>query len=186
LFVADKLKVHTSTITRNAKKLGITPTQGGKLYEKDSLELIVKNSFNIKEVLDKLNKVASQKSYEIIRNYIDEYKIDTSHFDSYKKNKGRINVNTTDINSLLQIGTKIGSSHLKDKLYKAGLKERKCEKCGQGEIWNGAKMSLILDHINGISNDNRIENLRILCPNCAATLPTHCRGHKGLKYAPIV
>ena len=35
-------------------------------------------------------------------------------------------------------------------------------------------MSLILDHVNGVSNDNRIENLRIVCPNCAATLPTHC------------
>ncbi len=35
-------------------------------------------------------------------------------------------------------------------------------------------MSLVLDHINGISNDHRLENLRIVCPNCAATLDTHC------------
>jgi ribosomal protein S27AE len=34
-------------------------------------------------------------------------------------------------------------------------------------------MALILDHINGVSNDNRLENLRIVCPNCAATLDTH-------------
>ena len=38
----------------------------------------------------------------------------------------------------------------------------------------GKKMSLIIDHINGIWNDNRIENLRIVCPNCNATLDTHC------------
>lgn len=37
------------------------------------------------------------------------------------------------------------------------------------------KLSLILDHINGINNDNRLENLRIVCPNCNATLDTHCR-----------
>lgn len=46
--------------------------------------------------------------------------------------------------------------------------------CGQGEEWNGKKMSLILDHINGVHNDNRLENLRIVCPNCNATLDTHC------------
>lgn len=46
--------------------------------------------------------------------------------------------------------------------------------CGQGEIWRGRRMSLILDHVNGHATDNRLENLRIVCPNCAATLETHC------------
>jgi hypothetical protein len=61
---------------------------------------------------------------------------------------------------------------LKDRLYKEGLKKRECELCGQGEEWVGKKMSLILDHINGVNNDNRIENIRIVCPNCNATLDT--------------
>ncbi len=43
--------------------------------------------------------------------------------------------------------------------------------------WRGSKLSLILDHINGISNDNRLENLRFVCPNCNATLKTYCRGN---------
>ena len=70
---------------------------------------------------------------------------------------------------------------LKKRLYKEGIKERVCEKCGQDENWKGEHISLILDHINGVNNDNRIENLRILCPNCNATLETHCKGNKGLK-----
>ena len=83
----------------------------------------------------------------------------------------------------LQNGSHISSSHLKPMLYKEGLKQRECEKCGQGEEWRGEHISLILDHINGVSNDNRLENLRILCPNCNAALPTHCRGHKRIEKA---
>jgi hypothetical protein len=64
--------------------------------------------------------------------------------------------------------------HLKQRLFATGLKDRRCELCGQGEIWRGRTMSLILDHINGVADDYRIENLRIVCPNCAATLDTHC------------
>ena len=48
--------------------------------------------------------------------------------------------------------------------------------CDQDENWKGKIMSLILDHKNGVNNDNRLENLQIVCPNCNATLPTHCRG----------
>lgn len=63
---------------------------------------------------------------------------------------------------------------LKRRLYDEGLKDRRCEQCGQGEVWRGRPMSLILDHINGVADDNRLANLQIVCPDCAATLETHC------------
>lgn len=63
---------------------------------------------------------------------------------------------------------------LKRRLFETDLKARVCELCGQGEIWNGRRIALILDHINGVRDDNRLENLRIVCPNCAAGLDTHC------------
>jgi hypothetical protein len=75
---------------------------------------------------------------------------------------------------ILVEGSTYSRFHLKARLFKHGLKARKCELCGQGEIWQGRRMSLILDHRNGIADDNRLANLRIVCPNCAATLDTHC------------
>ena len=54
-----------------------------------------------------------------------------------------------------------------------------CAKCGLGPEWEGEKLSLELDHINGDRTDDRLENLRFLCPNCHSQTPTH-RGHQGL------
>lgn len=66
---------------------------------------------------------------------------------------------------------------LRLRLFKAGLKERKCEICTTSH-WNGQQLSLILDHINGINDDHRLENLRIVCPNCDSLLPTFCGRNK--------
>lgn len=66
-----------------------------------------------------------------------------------------------------------GSNHIKNRLIKASLLENKCSLCGNEGEWNGLKLTLQLDHINGISSDNRLENLRILCPNCHSQTRTY-------------
>lgn len=48
-----------------------------------------------------------------------------------------------------------------------------CSICGTSPEWNGKSMVLLLDHINGINNDNRLENLRFVCSNCDSQLPTY-------------
>ena len=68
---------------------------------------------------------------------------------------------------------------LKERLFDEGIKKRECEECGQGEIWKNKKLTLELDHINGKSDDHRLLNLRILCPNCHSQTPTF-RGRKVL------
>lgn len=73
-------------------------------------------------------------------------------------------------------------SAVKKRILKNNLIPYKCEQCGQGPLWNGKKLVLVLDHINGIYNDNRLENLRFLCPNCNAQQETFCGKH--LKFKP--
>ena len=120
---------------------------------------------------------------QTIKKRINEFLIDISHFDfKPTSNDLKNRFNKIPLSEILIIGSTYNNKNLKKRLFDEGLKERICEKCGQDEIWNNEKMSLIIDHKNGDNTDNRINNLRILCPNCNATLPTH--GGKNIKLKP--
>jgi Zn finger protein HypA/HybF involved in hydrogenase expression len=58
-----------------------------------------------------------------------------------------------------------GRTHLKGRLFRLGLKQNRCERCGLEE-WRGEPLSMALHHVNGDGRDNRLENLELLCPNC--------------------
>jgi Zn finger protein HypA/HybF involved in hydrogenase expression/predicted transcriptional regulator len=68
---------------------------------------------------------------------------------------------------------------LKKFILKNNLKEHKCEECGL-DTWNKKPLSLELDHTDGIRSNNRIENLKLLCPNCHSQTPTW-RGRNKIK-----
>ena len=150
--------------------------------KKDILEKIIKESKTKTECLKKIGLRAAGGNYKTLMKYIEIYNIDISHFNPNKIRNEKLSSLGKDrkipLEDILTTGSTYSRTHLKERLYNDGIKERKCELCGQDEIWNGKKMSLIIDHINGVWDDNRIENLRIVCPNCNATLPTHCGKNK--------
>ena len=71
--------------------------------------------------------------------------------------------------------------HIKRRIIQKNLIKHECDMCKNPGIWNNKPLPLILDHINGVNNDNRLENLRFLCSNCDSLLPTYKnrRGSKG-------
>jgi len=152
------------------------------IWEKENLEEIVKSSSSVREVLEKMGLRSAGGNFRTLKKYTSLYQIDTSHFvKKHEEMVKRMKTKKVNLADVMVENSSFSRTYLKERMYEEGLKLRVCEICGQGEIWNGKKMSLILDHINGIHNDNRLENLRIVCPNCNATLETHCGKNKFQK-----
>lgn len=109
-----------------------------------------------------------------LQRWVKKWGISTEHFDPNAARSFASAGRVRPLEEVMVENSTYQRGQLKRRLLAVGLKPRACEMCGQGELWHGRRMSLILDHINGISNDHRFENLRIVCANCPATLDTHC------------
>lgn len=75
---------------------------------------------------------------------------------------------------------KVGSSRLKKKLFEFNIKKKECEEC-KSETWRGFPIPLELHHLDGNRENNQLENLQILCPNCHSLTPNFCSANKTYK-----
>ena len=141
---------------------------------KAEYEEAIRNSHSIASVCRFFGILPTGGNYRIIHHAIEEYKLDTSHFTGQGWNVGMKfkPKAVTDIKDVLVRNSSYQSYKLKRRLLSEGLKERKCECCGLTE-WQGCPIPLELHHKNGDNRDHRIENLRLLCPNCHAMTETY-------------
>ena len=142
---------------------------------------IIKKSTSYRQCLGLLNWNVTGSNYYKIKNIIKENQIDVSHF-SHISQLG-IKKTRIPIEDMLIENSMNARGYLKKRIIKEKIIKYECCFCGNDGNWMGKKISLILDHINGINNDNRLENLRFVCPNCNATLDTFCgKNIKNSKY----
>ena len=146
------------------------------------LKVAVKASTSYRQVLKKIGLVTAGGNYEQIKKYIKEYKFNISHFKGKAWNKGLRGIGKPIIplDLILQKNSSYQSFKLRKRLFAENLKQQFCEECGWCTKSEDGYLPLELDHINGDRHDNRLENLRILCPNCHSLKPTH-RGRNMLK-----
>lgn len=157
----------------------------------DELQLIeaVKTSTSFRAVLIKIGLVPAGGNYEHVVRITRELSLDTTHFMGKGWNKGWTfdpRIPQTPLHKLLVDGSMVQSFVLKRRLFKEGLKTPKCEFCGWAKKSVDGRIPVELDHINGKHNDNRIENLRVLCPNCHSLQPTHRGKNKKVRLARVL
>jgi hypothetical protein len=153
-------------------------------YTEAEVRDAVENSRSVAAALRRLGLRSAGGNYRTLKKLIAFYGLSTEHFDPYWRLNGPKMHRRIPLHEVLVEGSTYNRAKLKERLYDEGLKARVCELCGQGETWRGRWMSLIIDHINGVGDDNRLENLQIICPNCAATLDTHCGRKNTINRAP--
>jgi len=141
---------------------------------KKELERIVKKSDSLSSILKYFGLNWTGGNHRTLKKRLNEEKIDYTHITlGQNSNKGRtFPSKAIPLKDVMIKNSTYNRCHLKTRLLKNKIIENKCSICGQNDIWNNKKLTMILDHINGISNDHRLENLRMLCPNCNIQQPT--------------
>lgn len=161
-------------------------------YSKEEFINAVESSYSIKEVFSKIGIKLTGANYKGFYLRISQLALSIDHFmgQNWMANPIKKPIKTAVLkalhqknsqnlqNILIENSAYTNTSYLKKRLISEKFLIDKCYQCDCVPIWNNKPLNLQLDHINGNNLDNRLENLRILCPNCHSQTSTFCRKRK--------
>lgn len=153
-----------STISYHGQKLGRTPNpRAANRYNWNEISAYYKQGHTVKECMKMFGFCAAS-------------------WDKATK-RGAITARsqTFPYEDVLVENSSYKRTNLKKRLLKDGILKNECVICGLQELWQDKHLNMILDHINGVYNDNRLENLRLLCPNCNSQTDTFSGRNKKYK-----
>lgn len=149
----------------------------------DTFIKVVKSSRSIRQAILNLGLNETGSAYAVFKRRIAKLNLDTSHFAEpksfLKTHRGFMPAQPLS-EILVEHSTYTSSHRLKNRLINEGVLSDICIEC-QLTHWRGKKLSLHLDHRNGVPDDNRLENLRLLCPNCHSLTDTYAGKNRAIR-----
>jgi hypothetical protein len=168
-------------ITENVSMITLSngktfPRKVYSAYSEEELREVIACCKNYKDILQTLQLNMFYHKY--LKKFVEENNIDISHF---KQGLACFERKIKIQDKLVKGDKHVGSADIKAYLVKNNLVENKCSVCNLPPVWNNKPLTLQLDHINGDHFDNRVENLRLICPNCHTQTETFT-GRNNAKY----
>lgn len=147
----------------------------------DQFAQLVARSESLSDVLRYFDLENKGGNHRTLKARLEAEEIDYSHIDLRRgailvKRRG---LEQRPLETVLVEHSRYSRRNLKLRLLASGMLSNECAICGQGPQWLGRPMTLVLDHINGVADDNRLANLRMLCPNCHSQTDTYCGANAG-------
>lgn len=141
--------------------------------DREEFQDLVNSHISYTDILKEFGFGSTGGPYRTLKQRIKEDNIECDHIG--KTTKGRtFPSQAIPLKDVMVKNSTYSRGCLKKRLLKEGILKNKCNLCSNLGHWNGQELIMILDHINGVNDDHRLENLRMLCPNCNSQQKTFC------------
>lgn len=150
---------------------------------KEEVEAAAQNANSLKEMMQALGMKLSSGYYKDIHKICRKFDVKPPIYKNVGQNIVQHKWTPMPTEEWFANGVHRNGRETRKRLVRLGVLDQ-CSMCGLGTEWNGLPLALQLDHLNGDSFDNRIENVRILCPNCHTQTDTYGnkRGRRARVY----